>query len=198
MKFLSTLWTIQTWARSQSSLRLYSSSLLLVYDARVLKNQFLFSRSSDNSLAASPNGSLSPVLNNSSNSGKLVTNTCLNWPTQSYGHANGNGVNGISGQTSDGGDANKGSRIGTGETIQLYKQLQRSHSTHNNYDEVCHSHSCICTIAKRGLKWLVQNISARSIRKGKDVDKHLICSIKLIPMKSLILWLHWSLSAQRF
>lgn len=131
MKFLSSLWTIQTWARSQTSLRLYSSSLLLVYDARYLKNQLLFSRSSNDSLTASPNGSLSPVSMDGTNGGKLVSNSYLNWPTQ---HINSNGMNGIVGHTSS--DGHSGNNIGTGETIQLYKQLQRSHSTHNNYDEV--------------------------------------------------------------
>lgn len=134
VKFLSALWTIQTWARSQTSLRLYSSSLLLAYDARVLKYHLLFSRSSSNSLAASPNGSLSPVSMDGSNSGKILNSTYSNWPTQQYNHVNGNCVNGIAGHTSS--DSKTGSSIATGETIQLYKQLQRSHSAHNNYDEV--------------------------------------------------------------
>lgn len=140
MKFLSTLWTIQTWARSQTSLKLYSSSLLLAYDARVLKNHLLFSRSSSNSLAASPNGSMSPVsMDGSISGGKQVSNTYLNWPTQHgtpYGHGNGNCVNGIAGQTTSDAGKSSSSNIGPGETIQLYKQLQISHSAHNNYDEV--------------------------------------------------------------
>lgn len=155
MKFLSTLWTIQTWARSQTSLRLYSSSLLLVYDARVLKNQLLFSRSSSNSLATSPNGSLSPVSMDGSNSGKLVSNPYSNWPLQHYGHVNGNGVNGITGHTS--GDGKSASSIGTGETIQLYKKLQRSHSAHNNYDEVSHSNTVGCFVCFEYLSVLHSN-----------------------------------------
>lgn len=136
VKFLSALWTIQTWARSQTSLRLYSSSLLLAYDARVLKYHLLFSRSSSNSLAASPNGSLSPV--SMDGSGKSINSTYSNWPTQQYNHVNGNCANGIAGHTSS--DSKTGSSIAAGETIQLYKQLQRSHSAHNNYDEVSPSH----------------------------------------------------------
>lgn len=37
-QFLSGLWSIQKWARTQKSLRLYSSSILFVYDARKLRN----------------------------------------------------------------------------------------------------------------------------------------------------------------
>lgn len=38
MQILAPLWKIQHWARNQTSLRLYSSSLLLIYDARRLKD----------------------------------------------------------------------------------------------------------------------------------------------------------------
>lgn len=37
MQFLADLWRIQHWARNQRGLRLYSSSILLVYDARRLR-----------------------------------------------------------------------------------------------------------------------------------------------------------------
>ncbi|GJQ72284.1 Ipk2 [Trypoxylus dichotomus] len=37
MQLLTSLWRIQNWARKQRQLRLYSSSLLLVYDARRLR-----------------------------------------------------------------------------------------------------------------------------------------------------------------
>lgn len=36
--FLSVLWEVQQWARKQKTLKLYSSSLLFVYDARRLRN----------------------------------------------------------------------------------------------------------------------------------------------------------------
>lgn len=137
MKFLTTLWNIQTWARSQTALRFYSSSLLLVYDARQLKNQLLFSRNGSNSLTTSPNDSLSPL---SADGTKLATPASyLNWP-QSHkiamaANGNDNGTNGVIDEKT-----NKKTGIianaGGGETIQLYKQLQRSHSTQNNYDEV--------------------------------------------------------------
>jgi inositol-polyphosphate multikinase len=38
MEFLSVLWNVQAWARKQTKFRLYSSSLLLIYDARRLRH----------------------------------------------------------------------------------------------------------------------------------------------------------------
>lgn len=40
VQFLSGLWNIQKWARTQTTLKLYSSSILLTYDARCLRNNF--------------------------------------------------------------------------------------------------------------------------------------------------------------
>lgn len=37
MQFLTELWKIHSWARKQTSVRLFSSSLLLVYDANSLR-----------------------------------------------------------------------------------------------------------------------------------------------------------------
>lgn len=145
MKLLSTLWTIQTWARTQTSLRLYSSSLLFAYDARVLKNQLLFTRSSGDSLATSPTGSFSSISMHGSNNCKLGLNPNLNWPVKQYIQINGNCVNGTAGHAS--GDGKSGSSISTGETIQLYKQLQRSHSARNNYEEVS-QYALYCTTAQ--------------------------------------------------
>lgn len=132
MKFLSSLWAVQTWARTQTSLRLYSSSLLMVYDARRLKNSMFFSRNSSNSSTASPNGSMSP----SSVDGKLTPTSMFQWPQSNQitnGHHSDSIVgNNVAANVNGGGG---GGNI-SGETIQLYKKLQRSHSTQNNYDEV--------------------------------------------------------------
>lgn len=110
MQLLSALWAVQHWARTQKTLRLYSSSLLLAYDARRLKNHMLFSRSSSNNSANTPNGSISPA---SADGGKITPSSIFQWPQTGS-------------PTSD-----------TGESIQLYKKVQRNHSTQNNYDEVC-------------------------------------------------------------
>lgn len=133
MKLLSSLWAVQTWARSQTSLRLYSSSLLMIYDARRLKNSLFYSRNSSNSSTASPNGSMSPA----SADGKMTPTSMFQWPQTNQlvnGHLDGIvGGNLINGNGSSGG---VGCGVAGGEAIQLYKKLQRNHSTQNNYDEV--------------------------------------------------------------
>lgn len=52
VQILSGLWRIQKWARSQRTLRLYSSSVLIAYDARLLRNQLDVQRKA-NATAAS-------------------------------------------------------------------------------------------------------------------------------------------------
>lgn len=44
MQILSELWSIQKWARTQKSIRLYSSSILIAYDARRLKETYASSK----------------------------------------------------------------------------------------------------------------------------------------------------------
>lgn len=48
MQILSSLWSIQKWARNQKSIRLYSSSLLIAYDARRLRNTLQISKKNSN------------------------------------------------------------------------------------------------------------------------------------------------------
>lgn len=122
-KFLSTLWSIQTWARTQTSLRLYSSSLLLAYDAKRLKSQIFCNRNySNNSTMSSRSSSVDSTskLTPTSSSGNewqppnstsetINANGCCNGTDHSFNNA---------------------------DSIQLYKKLQRSHSTQNNYEEV--------------------------------------------------------------
>lgn len=81
MKFLSTFWSIQTWARSQASLGLHSSSLLLVYDAKRLRTQISCNQNHSNSSTISSRSSsvdssskLNPTSSSSMN-GKHRTQT---------------------------------------------------------------------------------------------------------------------------
>lgn len=157
MKFLSSLWAIQTWARTQTSLRLYSSSLLLVYDARRLKNSIFFSRNSSNSSTASPNGSMSP----SSVDGKSTPTSMFQWPQPNQitnGHSDGIVCNNVANNVS-------GANI-NGETIQLYKKLQRSHSAQNNYDEVTSFF-----IFKKFRKCKTKNLFPMLLQDIKDIRK---------------------------
>lgn len=134
MKFLSTLWSIQTWARSQTSLRLYSSSLLLVYDAKRLKNQIFCNRNYSNSSTVSSRSSSvdsSSKLTPTSSSGNEWQSTHTNSTNETINNANGcfNSTNEPCNGTVD-------YSVNNTESIQFYKQLQRSHSTQNNYEEV--------------------------------------------------------------
>lgn len=111
MQFLSDLWNIQKWARTQTTYRLYSSSVLLVYDARRLKpvlqyqSKSLNSSSSKlNNISSNPTGT-SPV----QSSGSSGPST----PTQIVPAGIDSGV----------------------EPLQHYYKIQRSHSTINNYEE---------------------------------------------------------------
>lgn len=138
MKFLSTLWSIQRWAQTQTTLRLYSSSLLLVYDAKILKNLLFCNRNYSNSFSNSPNGSLSRSSSVESTIKSQLT------PTSSSGsdcpgaiqqndhilneNSHGDGFHTTQRDSSTGEDAT--------DSIQLYKQLQRCHSIQNNYEEV--------------------------------------------------------------
>lgn len=63
MQILSELWSIQKWARTQKSIRLYSSSLLIAYDARRLKATLSGKQSTNGSLTSLSNESKSPVIN---------------------------------------------------------------------------------------------------------------------------------------
>lgn len=131
MKFLSTLWSIQTWARSQTSLRLYSSSLLLAYDAKRLKNHIFCNRNYNNSSTVSSRSS-------SGDSSSKITptfSTVTEWnqPNSTNEHINANGRYNSINECCNG---SNNCTVNTTEPIQFYKKLQRSHSTQNNYEEV--------------------------------------------------------------
>lgn len=58
LEFLQSLMTVEAWAKSQTSLRLYSSSLLLAYDASILRNELSSTRKGQSNPPLSMNGSL--------------------------------------------------------------------------------------------------------------------------------------------
>lgn len=134
-KFLTTLWSIQSWARSQKSLRLYSSSLLLAYDAKRLKTQIFSNRNHSNSSTVSSRSSsvdssskLTPTSSSGNEWQPSHTNSANEINTNHNGCVNSNSCNG-SNITND-------HSVNSTQPIQFYKQLQRSHSTQNNYEEV--------------------------------------------------------------
>ncbi|XP_065091866.1 inositol polyphosphate multikinase-like isoform X1 [Ochlerotatus camptorhynchus] len=108
MQFLSDLWIIQKWARTQTTFRLYSSSVLLVYDARRLK----------------------PVLQYQSKSlsSSISKLTSCNTSTSPTGTASSS----VIGPSSSPGTPTGGGDI---EPLQHYFKIQRSHSAFNNYEE---------------------------------------------------------------
>ncbi|ETN62510.1 inositol triphosphate 3-kinase c [Anopheles darlingi] len=109
--FLTDLWNIQKWARSQTSYRLYASSVLLVYDARRLKPvlQHTTKRSPRSPVATCTPSASPPVLQRSGSTGTPATT-----PTFSTTSVN---------------------ELGDVEPLQHYFKIQRSHSTNHNYDE---------------------------------------------------------------
>ncbi|XP_029717201.2 inositol polyphosphate multikinase isoform X2 [Aedes albopictus] len=115
MQFLSDLWTIQKWARTQTTFRLYSSSVLLVYDARrlkpVLQYQSKSLSSSSSKLTASCNTGSGPLTGTGTSS---TSSSPIGGPSSSPG------------TPTTGGDI---------EPLQHYFKIQRSHSAFNNYEE---------------------------------------------------------------
>ncbi|KAL1395743.1 hypothetical protein pipiens_011030 [Culex pipiens pipiens] len=112
MQFLSDLWNIQKWARTQTTYRLYSSSVLLVYDARRLKPVLQYQTKSLNSSSAKLNNS-SGNLSGTSPAHSSGSSSRPSSPTQVVPAGTDSGV----------------------EPLQHYYKIQRSHSTMNNYEE---------------------------------------------------------------
>lgn len=108
VQLLSILWSIQRWARSQRSMKLYSSSILLAYDARYLRNNLeLMNKSKVGSpQCVNPKSPISPD--------HSPLNSPFNWSLKSHGDHSPTGAN----------------------AQEMYKKVQRSHSSQNNYDEV--------------------------------------------------------------
>lgn len=107
---LTSLWAIQKWMQTQKTFQFYSSSILIVYDARKLRQVLELQKrqsSSQNSID-SLGGKVSPGVGDLSPLG--------------FGKKN------DSGDTLN--DASKS------PPKSVYKQIQRSHSSNNNYDQV--------------------------------------------------------------
>ena len=115
MQILTNLWAIQKWMRSQKSFQFYSSSILIIYDARRLRQMIDLQNqkrcnASDGFLNGDPSpGSLTgelfpPQLNrNSGTFGNLTQDVSSSVPSP---------------------------------TALSYRKIQRSHSSINNYEEV--------------------------------------------------------------
>ncbi|XP_055631982.1 inositol polyphosphate multikinase isoform X2 [Toxorhynchites rutilus septentrionalis] len=116
IQLLSDLWPIQKWARTQTTFRLYSSSVLLVYDARRLKPVLQYQ-------AKSLSSSSSKLAGSGSASASSPTGTIASGASSPVA-GSGSPVT----PTPTGGD-------GTVEPLQHYYKIQRSHSAINNYEE---------------------------------------------------------------
>lgn len=115
MQILTNLWAIQKWIRTQKIFQFYSSSVLIVYDARKLR-QVLDAQKRNSSGSVSPGsggGGISPV----ASSGDLLP------PSFIRKSGSGDSIN-IIGKTPP------------PSPKAVYKKIQRSHSSTNNYEQV--------------------------------------------------------------
>lgn len=112
MQILTQLWSIQKWLRSQKTFQFYSSSILIVYDARRL-HQLIDSQKRS--------------------SGSFCDKKSLNksWPT-SPTTPDDKKMNFNAKFENNGGNCGNG--VGSGTFF--YKKLQRNHSTNNDYEKV--------------------------------------------------------------
>lgn len=136
MKLLSSLWLIQKWIRTQKTFRLYSSSLLLVYDAKHLKSQNVNNRDSNSGSTSSPYNSLSR--SSSVDSNNKLTPTSLNeqnWQNALHQHSTSE-TNGTNNPSNEQSYFDYNGLEMKNNSVELYKQLQRCHSIQNNYEEV--------------------------------------------------------------
>lgn len=111
---LTQLWNIQKWMHSQKVFQFYSSSILIVYDARKLRQVLEMQKrqnSSQNTLELSGNG-------NPLSGGEVSPPANLNKNELSSGF-----VESLSDITKT-------------PPKSVYKKIQRSHSSTNNYDKV--------------------------------------------------------------
>lgn len=120
VKFLSTLRTIQTWARTQTTIRIFSSSLLLAYDAKEFKNHLDGNQNNSNSSTVS------------SRSSSVDSTSNKHTPTASMGEPMAN----ANGDTRYDGCNGSNHLFNNTDSIELCKKLNRSHSTQNNYENV--------------------------------------------------------------
>ena len=128
MQILSELWNIQNFARAQKYFKFYSSSILVAYDARCLRNCIEANKKGNS------NNRFEHSIQKIYRRNRLIKTIFPCFCSLNF--------------NSDGSQASTNSSPQNGkltgfvwpikptETIPVYKQLQRSHSAQNNYDEV--------------------------------------------------------------
>jgi inositol-polyphosphate multikinase len=127
MQILTNLWAIQKWIRTQKVFQFYSSSILIVYDARKLRQVLESQKRQQNSLNGNCNNNSTIVgnpLSDSSGDAKLKANRSSNSLRESGGdslHASSTTIAGASEKE---------------PPKAVYKKIQRSHSSINDYEQV--------------------------------------------------------------
>lgn len=120
MQILTNLWAIQKFMRTQKVFQFYSSSILIVYDARklrqVLELQKRHQSSSDGANLNKNNNLLSPVL----------SPTLSDYSMEFDFNLARNGKN----------LTRADSHVDNVPPKTIYKKIQRSHSSMNNYEQV--------------------------------------------------------------
>lgn len=117
---LTSLWAIQKFMRTQTIFQFFSSSILIVYDARKLRQVLETQKRQNSSKLLDPNG-LNVIPSGDSpkgSKGDLIASPVSNRNSGSFG-GNGDALN----------DAPKVPKS-------VYKKLQRSHSSTNDYEKV--------------------------------------------------------------
>ncbi|KAG5678780.1 hypothetical protein PVAND_008418 [Polypedilum vanderplanki] len=114
MQILTNLWAIQKWIRTQKVYQFYSSSILIVYDARKLRHVLELQKRQNSSNDGS-NGNLSP-------SSPTATDSSLKPSRSSSNRGSGDSLNAIE-------------TISSTPPKTIYRKIQRSHSSMNNYEQ---------------------------------------------------------------
>lgn len=117
MQILTNLWAIQKWIRTQKVYQFYSSSILIIYDARKLR-QILEAKGPTPTTPDDCSRSESPI------------NSIQNQLKPNRGSSN--SLRG-SGESLNALDASGSPTV----TKTVYRKIQRSHSSMNNYEQVC-------------------------------------------------------------
>jgi len=115
-QILTKLWEIQKWIQSQKAFHFYSSSILIVYDARKLRQVLETKKRVDSSTSS--------IASKEGSNGNVSPSSELAPPT----------VNRNSGTF--GGSGEVLNMMGTSPPKNVYRKIQRSHSSMNNYEQV--------------------------------------------------------------
>lgn len=141
LKFLSTLRSIQKWAGTQTTLRLYSSSILLVYDAEWLKSRLYSQRNysfkgNPSSSFQGPSSDGSPSETRIKPKLSCITEDIVTFQYTGQSVNNSRCVDENSFHDQKGNNSNQNGDCDSSNSIQLYKQLERCNSTKKNIEEV--------------------------------------------------------------